>query len=382
MSAFETAVGVPMGLGPEVVLPRVIGSPFAVLEEAVREAVHRPPCCVAFSGGRDSSLVLAAAARAAARWGCDPPVAVTLRFARDQSTDETHWQNLVLDHLGLDDQVVIELADELDFVGREAAEELRRRGARFPPNIHSLAPLLRHARDGCLVVGLGGDEVLGGYRWTQMNDVLARRRRPEPRDVARLALAGLPARMRARLRPRRGRLGPPRWLRPPAAREYKAITHATRDEPIRFDHAVRHAVRLRALRVGIESLARTSTKATVHAPLVDSRFIASLARAGGARGWGGRSAVMRAVAADVLPSSLLDRGDKAIFNAVFFGAASRRFAQRWSGGGLDNMLVDAEALRAEWLADKPDTRAALPLQVAWLNDQGCGADGRPLGASR
>lgn len=375
MSAFETAVGVPLGLGAEVALPDLAVDPFSALEEAVAAAVTRPPCCVAFSGGRDSSLVLAATVRAAIRRGCEPPIPVTMRFAGDRTTHEAEWQALVLDHLGLESRVVIDLENELDFVGPEAAVALRRRGALFPPNIHSLAPLLRQARHGSLVVGLGGDEILGGYRWTRLNDALARRRRPTVRDFGQLAFAALPASARARVRPRRGRLGSPVWLRPEAARRFRALTRSSRDEPVRFDHAIRHAARVRALRVGVESLGRLSSDARVDAPLLDPRFVAALAAAGGARGWGGRSAVMHAIAANVLPDAILNRRDKATFNAVFFGEASRRFAREWTGGGVDEAVVDPEALREEWLADKPDTRAALPLQVAWLHDQGVRPDG-------
>ncbi len=382
MSALETAVGVPRGLGPEISLPDVAENPLEALEEAVADAVHRSPCCVAFSGGRDSSLVLAAAVRAAARHGCEPPVAATLRFAGDDTTHEGEWQTLVLDHLRVERRVVVELEEELDFLGPEAGAELQRRGALFPPNVHSLAPLLRLAERGALLVGLGGDEVLGGYRWTRLNDVLARRRGATPRDVGRGAFAALPASARGRLRPRQGRLGPPVWLRPEAARRFRKLSRSMGDEPVRFDHAIRFAVRARALRVGAESLGRLSAEAQVAAPLLDPRFVAALARSGGARGWGGRSAVMRAIAEDVLPDAILNRSDKATFNTVFFGDASRRFAREWTGGGVDETLVDPNALRAEWLVEKPDTRAVLPLQVAWLHDHGLGPDGwRPAGTS-
>jgi hypothetical protein len=372
MTAFELAVGVPLGLGPEIVLPNTTVHPLEALENAVTDAVLRTPCCVAFSGGRDSSLVLAATVRAATRHGCEPPVAVTMRFARESTTHEAAWQTLVLDHLRVENRVVIDLTDELDFVGPEAATELRRRGALFPPNIHSLAPLVRHAAGGSLVVGLGGDEILGGYRWTRLNDALARRRRPTGADLLRLGLAALPASARSRVRPRRGRPGPPAWLRPAARRRFEEIARANVDEPIRFDNAVRRVVRLRALQVAHSSLGRLSPDARVEAPLLDPRFVSALVRAGGARGFGGRAAVMQEIAGGVLPPAILARTDKARFTAVFFGDASRTFAREWTGSGLDDSLVDPEALRREWLSTRPDTRAVLPLQIAWLHDQGLG----------
>ena len=343
--------------------------------------MHRSACCVAFSGGRDSSLVLAVAMRAALRHGCPQPTPVTLRFTRERDTEEERWQTLVLDHLGLENQVVIDLSAELDVVGPVAQAELLRRGPLFPPNSHALAPLGRHAAGGSLLVGLGGDELLGGYRWRALNDLLARRRPPELRDVTRLALAGLPGPIRARWRPRWDRLGPPTWLTPEGASAYTKVRRSEGDEPIRFDHAVRQVLRARSLRVSAAGLQHLVPGVPVEAPLLDSRFVAALASAGGARGWGGRSAVMRAIAEGVLPDELLNRGDKARFNAVFLGEASRRFAREWSGGGFDPSLVDSEALRSEWLDQNPDFRAGLPLQIAWLHDHALASDGIPVSGS-
>jgi hypothetical protein len=53
--------------------------PVAELERAVVCALRRPPCLVSFSGGHDSSLVLAAAVRAAQRERLPAPVPVTWR---------------------------------------------------------------------------------------------------------------------------------------------------------------------------------------------------------------------------------------------------------------------------------------------------------------
>lgn len=377
LSPLERAAGAPLGLATKVTLPRVTAHPLSALEDAVTPAVRRASCCVAFSGGRDSSLVLAAAARAAERHGCPPPTPVTLRFGSEPDTEEERWQHLVLDHLGLENQVVIDFSAELDVVGPVAKAELVRRGLLYPPNSHALAPLGRHAAGGSLLVGLGGDELLGGYRWRGVNDLLAHRRRPELRDLSRLALAGLPSSMRARWRPRRERLGPPAWLTPAGARAYTRARRSEGDEPIRFDHAVAHVMRARPLRVSAAGLARLAPDTRVEAPLLDLRFVAALASGGGARGWGGRSAVMHALADGVLPDELLNRGDKARFNAVFLGDASRQFAREWSGGGFDPALVDSDALRREWLGPNPDFRVGLPLQIAWLHDQGLASDGTP-----
>jgi asparagine synthase (glutamine-hydrolysing) len=377
MSPLELAAGAPFGLAEEVTLPAVTSHPLTALEDAVTPAVHRTPCCVAFSGGRDSSLVLAAAARAAARHGCAPPIPVTLRFEGSADTEEERWQALVLDHLGLDNQVVIDLSAELDLVGPVARAELLRRGPLFPPNSHALVPLGRYAAGGCLLVGAGGDQLLGGYRWRELNDLLAGRRRPEPRDLARLALAMLPGSARARWFPRRERLGPPRWLTSAGAAAYTRGRRSEGDEPIRFDRAVRHELRFRQLRVSAAGLQHLSPEARIEAPLLAPGFVSALANAGGARGWGSRSAVMRAIATGALPDELLNRIGKARFDAVFLGDASRRFAEEWSGDGFDPAIVDGEALRREWLDPDPDFRVGLPLQVAWLHDHGSDSPSSP-----
>ena len=58
---------------------------------------------------------------------------------------------------------------------------------------------------------------------------------------------------------------------------------------------------------------------------------------------------------------------------VFFGARSREFATSWSGGGLDESIVDVDTLRQTWLSDRPDPRTACLLQYAWLTEQLAGA---------
>ena len=368
LSALEVAAGGPVGLGPPTALPHVTLPPLAALEEAAAAAVRRAPCCVAFSGGRDSSLLLAAAVRAAASQGSEPPIAVTIRSPGEARSDESRWQELVLDHLGVENRVVVDVADELDLVGPVAALELRRRGVLFPANSHGFSPLLEHASGGSMLVGLGGDELLSGHRWTHVNDLLARRRRPTPRDAARLAVAALPSGVRGRVLAVQRRFEVPGWLRPEAAQQLRRLHDVEANEPVRFDRVVEHAARVRTVLLAAESLQRLSSDVQVVAPLLDPRFVAALSTAGGPRGFGGRSAVMRAIASDALPEALLDRRDKARFDATYFGEPARRFAREWSGGGVDTALVDPDALRREWLEPRPDFRSALLLQVAWCHD--------------
>src|SRR5262245_66597824 len=66
-------------------------NPLAALEKAVLPALRRPPCLVSFSGGRDSSAVLAAATRAAGREGLPPPIPITLRVRNAPMAEESEW---------------------------------------------------------------------------------------------------------------------------------------------------------------------------------------------------------------------------------------------------------------------------------------------------
>ena len=369
MSKLEVAAGAPVGLDPPVVIHDVPDDPLAALEAAVLDAVATPPCYVAFSGGRDSSLVLAGAVRAARRYGHPLPIAATMRFERGSEAEEDSWQELVLEHLGVDERIIVDITHELDFVGPVATAELLRRGLLFPPNSHSMAPLLARVAGGSLLIGAGGDEILGYHRWTRLNDVLAGRRKPVLRDVGRFAVAALPARVEGRLLARRDAVARP-WLRAGAARAVRSLEGTVADAPVRFDRAVLWASRRRITTVGRASLAilGQASGVRVEAPLLDPRFVSALARAGGARGWGDRGATMRAVADGVLPDALLDRRDKAAFNATFFGDATRRFAAEWSGSGVDSSLVDPDTLRLEWSDESPNYYSAMLLQLAWLHD--------------
>ena len=344
-------------------------------------ALAHDPCVVAFSGGRDSSLLLAAAMRVARRRGRPKPRAFTLRYPGIDEVDETAWQEAVIRHLGVEDWERVEIHDELEVVGPVAAAQLQRHGVLFPANAHSVAPMAAAAAGGALVLGVGGDELLMGNRWTHFNHLLAGRRRPERADARRAALALAPWALRARLERNRDDLvGDLPWLRPHANAERRG-QHARRRDPVRFSRAIREAVSARGLRVAVETVERVGRDQDVDVvcPLGDPRFAAALIDAGGARGWGGRTATMQAIAGDLLPQATVARKTKANFGRVFFGDRSRAFAESWSGEGVDRRLVDTDALRRVWLAERFDFRSALLFQAAWLHDRAAQRD-RPLEA--
>lgn len=346
--------------------------PLEAMAQAIRPGLERPPCLVSFSGGRDSSAVLAVAARTARREGLPLPVPVTLRFPAAPRTAESHWQEQVVRHLRLGDWHR-ESPDDLDFVGPVAGEVLRRHGVLWPPNAFLYAPMLARARGGSLLTGLGGDQVLGGWRHASLGELRAGRRPPRIDDPLRLLGAAAPPSVRA-LVERRPRLGwwSPTWLRP-AVRRWVARAQARElaSQPARYDRWLSWLARrreLEAMRWSLDLLAGAELVRLSH-PFLDRGFLAALARAGARDGFGDRDGSMQVLFESVLPPELLRRRDKAEFGEVFWGESSRAFVDRWPGTGGDEALealIDARALRAAWAERTPDARSAMLLQRLWL----------------
>ena len=85
--------------GPLEPLPPSGPTPRTVLEEILVEELSARPCMVSFSGGRDSSALLAVALEVARQHGLPEPVAFTLRYPGDTDAEESAWQQLVIDYL-------------------------------------------------------------------------------------------------------------------------------------------------------------------------------------------------------------------------------------------------------------------------------------------
>src|SRR5687767_3167951 len=117
-------------------------------EAALLPALQRAPCLVSFSGGRDSSAVLAVAAHVARREGLPLPVPATIHFPHAGGTQETEWQEQVIRHIGLADWHRVEVTDELDCVGPVATAALARHGVLWPCNAYFHTPLLEAAAGG------------------------------------------------------------------------------------------------------------------------------------------------------------------------------------------------------------------------------------------
>lgn len=369
LSGFEVVTGWVLGFD-EFDAGVVSSSPRTAFEQAVRTALRRPPCVVAFSGGRDSSAILAVAKAVAEREGLDPPIAATHVFIDDAGSDESAWQELVIGHLGIDDWQRVPADDSVDILGGPARRGLRRYGLLWPALGHCHASIRQLARGGSLLTGMGGDEVMGAQRVTPL--VRAVRQRPSRSTTRRAAAAVAPTALRQLIAARRHRRRYPRpWLRPPVYDELvRRLAIDDASFPLRWDSAVRRMARQRATVLSVHNMAAVARHDDVecHEPFLDRGFVDSLAAQGGRFGYPGRSETMDMLFSDVLPSSLIHRPTKAYFNAVAVGASSRAFAERWSGRGVDTELVDPEALREAWLGPMPQLGTMCLLQAAWLAD--------------
>jgi asparagine synthase (glutamine-hydrolysing) len=348
----ELACGLVFGVDRPAVLPPVERTltPAAALEAAILPALRRAPCLVSFSGGRDSSLVLAVATRLARREGLPDPIAASNLVPAAEASDESRWQELVVAHLGLGDWLRLRWdAEELDALGPFARRALRRHGLLWPFNAHFHVPLLEAAGGGSLLTGIGGDELFAAATRTGRRALLV------PRALRRRRLERRPS-------------VPFDWLTAPARRALVESAAASEvAEPLRLARRMAWVRGYRYLAVGtgsLELLARDAG-ATIAHPLLDPAAWAAVGRAPG-RGFAGRTAAMRALFADLLPDELLARHTKASFDEVFFGSHSAAFARSWRGTGVPTEVVDVAALREHWATGAPRPQSLTLLQSAWL----------------
>jgi asparagine synthetase B (glutamine-hydrolysing) len=376
LAPLEVATGLVLGVDSKPELLRkgeaTSGSPLRAFENAVLPALRRAPCLVSFSGGRDSSAVLAVATAIARREGLPLPIPVTNAFPNAAATDESEWQERVVSHLELEDWVRVDHDDELDCIGPVAADVLRRHGLLFPFNAHFHAPLLRLAAGGSLLTGIGGDEVLSPSSWSRAVDVLQRRVRPGPRDVLRVGFALAP-RVARRAVLRRRQPGPTwPWLKPEARRALSdALVAQAATEPLAWPAHIDWVRRLRYLRVGLRSLGLLASDydAEIGHPFLDRGFADALAALPRRERFSSRTAAMGTLFGTLLPRQILERSSKTGFDQAFWQRPSRAFVSCWDGEGVDERLVDAEALSAEWASSEPDPRSFLLVQAVWLAQQ-------------
>lgn len=378
LTRLERAAGVALGAHPIEPLPSPPApTARAALERVIARYLERTPCVVSFSGGRDSSAVLALATYVARREGLPLPVPFTFRFPGRPLTDESDWQEHVIAHLGLDDWPRLELHDELDLLGDVARQVLTDVGLTWPANAYLHVPVFRAAQGGAVLTGLDGDGLFGDWRWGHAQAVLHRRVAPRPRDVVRVGLALAPAPLRQADLRRRG-VFVPGWLSPAAGDEYRAaLLGRAAGEPRRWDRRVAWHAGARALYLAQRSLELIGGRddVLVGSPLLDPGFLAALAHEGGAAGFGDRTEAMRHLAGDLLPVETVERKSKAAFGDAVWLDGARGFAESWDGRGLDAEFVDPEPLRQAWRAEYPVFHSWAMLHEAWLASQGQDAAG-------
>jgi asparagine synthetase B (glutamine-hydrolysing) len=344
------------------------------LERVVLESVRRTPCGVAFSGGRDSSLVLAVATHVARREGLPDPVPVSRVFPDVTESQEHTWQETVIRHLGLADWERTTIHDELDIVGPIATRIVRQHGVLWPPTLAGDVPLVDAVRGGSMMDGEGGDEVLGSaaHRIAPLARVLRSPRPVRWRRARRGLGAVAPSVVRARLVRRRWSDRQLPWLRP-ATREalLGALAADEARRPLSFAESVRRVPRRRTQVLGAQNREVLCEPSGVRfaSPLLHPDVVQALAREGGFLGGGDRSDVLRRLAPDLLPDAVLARTSKATFTRCYMGEHARRFAEQWDGTGVDADLVDPEALRRSWLAETPNALTSALMQAAWLAQQ-------------
>ncbi|NED99596.1 asparagine synthase-related protein [Phytoactinopolyspora halotolerans] len=339
-------------------------------------ALHKPPCFVAFSGGRDSSAVLAAATSLARQKGLPEPVPVTEIYPDVAEADEEAWQRLVIEHLGLAEWIRIRIDGENDLLGDDARSGLLRHGLVWPAAFQVKHRMMSNVSGGSLLTGEGGDESLSPRRITPLMLLLRKRRRRSRKLLTACAWSMAPAPVRrARTRTAVVREDDRPWLTPSARRDHvRRIADDDAAEPLRWDRATWWVGHQRASSVLFDNYAALAAEydVSVHHPLADATFLASLARTGGYWGYPGRTALMRMLFSDLLPDEILRRTSKAGFDRAFMGETTREFARVWDGSGVNAALVDPDALRASWLSERPSTMSGLLLQSAWLHGQRLG----------
>jgi asparagine synthetase B (glutamine-hydrolysing) len=343
------------------------------LERLIGDALRRPPCAVAFSGGRDSSLILALACHVARRDGLPEPIALTNVFPEADGSDEREWQELVIRHLGVEHWERVEMTDELDLIGPLAGEHLLRHGVVWPPTIHVDVPMMERLRGGVVLDGEGGDEVLGveQHRVGPITHLVRIRR---PLSTARLASAAAAlgpawARERHEVKAWHHEVEPA-WLTDAGvALVSDSLRAMVRSAPLRFSASVRAMLRRRAfvLMLHNRKVLASGRGVSLVSPLLDPEVVSALAREGGNLGIGGRGWVITRLAGDLLPGATIARESKAHFGGAFWTERSRCFARDWSGAGVDPEFVIPDVLRDLWRSGPPNALTAALLQQAWLS---------------
>jgi asparagine synthase (glutamine-hydrolysing) len=344
-----------------------------VLEELILPALERPPCVIGFSGGRDSSSLLALATHLARREGLPMPVAFTFRYDNEAEADETPWQELVIIHVGVSDWEKAHVGTRHDLVGELAQAFVLSHGLVFPPTLYNNTLPLMRASGGTHISGEGGDEIFGVRRSTLLRRILDNPKYlAKKRHLAYAALCFGPRKSRVaawRRELRQQMNGTLTFVRLEVREQvYRDLACHFALEPFNHTSSLGWHLRRKMIVMHQEALTAFSNEHNVlHLdPFLEPRFVAAYARMVRPYGLATRRDAMRALFADILPDETLTRTSKALFNRGFLTDVGRAFARSWQGAGIDTDIIDGEALRSAWLSTWPPSQSFGLLQSAWL----------------
>jgi asparagine synthase (glutamine-hydrolysing) len=364
----EIATGIVFGVDTSIPEPpRGIGDPRTALERDLIGSLQKPPCGVAFSGGRDSSAVLAVATLVARKHQLPDPIPVTLRFPGVENTDETSYQVSVVRYLGLAEWARLEPGDSLDILGDAATELTQRHGLLYPGNIQFLVPMLDAVRGGALLTGLGGDEVLAGHPNYTLAASLLGRRRPSRRLMRDLAKRYV-FRKRRRDQIRTELAGNFPWLVPDARREVieRLVEVQLTDSLLADRHLTSITYRMRYLHRAQTDMATVAAdfEVTASHPLLGAEFVGAIADRAGRVGRPSRTEAMEDLFGDALPPEIIQRTSKALFDDVFWTHMTSEQVETLSLGPLADH-IDGPALREVWRSDAVKGNTYLIAKYLW-----------------
>ncbi|MEE6287548.1 asparagine synthase-related protein [Georgenia sp. MJ173] len=366
---------------PQPELAPATGGGRAALRQVLREFIGAGPVFVSFSGGRDSSAVLAVATSVARECGAALPVPVTYRYPGNRDADEDDWQDLVLRHIGLTDRVVLDITHQQRLLGRHVQESMATRGLVWPVTVNLQHEMFSLAGGGVLLTGEGGDELFRGRRSApiaKLRRTVRRRQRPGGDDV-RAVMRALRPQRRAERDAQQVADGEAPWLRPGARDRFVETISSNMTDPLRWDRSVWHGAQrphTRAVYHNLDLVAQ-DYDVQVHHPLLAPEFVSAWMSDGGRLGFTGRTDAMRHLFSDVLPEPILGRSTKAFFDAAHMGPLERGFARRWDGQGIDPEHTDPEVLRATWLNGDSIGQGDTALMAAWMASEGLPLEGPP-----